>query len=665
MYILLFVSTYTCFFLLILFLTLIAASILTGLWCTRLCFGKSVDLSDYYHITEIIISEKNPNNRIMPDISIENKTDKVINIVSYFWDSNSVVPGGAILTLYTLKKMANNENLKNIFNVLLSVSNVILPCAHPRQLFITAWLLMPSNKNNNVTDKNDGNDVKNINKKDMTDNYSMRKNLGLNPRKLNQNDYRIRLDARVFDLFFNEGKDAINEENDEDDSFFSPGLPIIETVVEWLETRVSAILLIQEGSDSMVKGVAVSNLILKWAGLSVADVLLAPMGFSTIAGHTYTTGNVKDDKDQETNGNSIATTGATIAINVLDWFDNRLSSFFTPIPPPISTAETSPNTVVSPKMTSVNLTAVLDTLFKYQSSHENPEKQMFHSYCDYPLIIADLLESIAQRLVCVHIQDSFHVKRTEIRTGTIVFPSPIEDEISNGINTPIWTDVPIESEEQSGRKAVNITSRVPKEKGVIIVANVPVRIDLAGGWSDTPPICYQTKGAVLNVAVRVDSRPPVSCVARIIEDPVIILRSLTIRKKDISKDHNDDKENKEDTDESVLEFESYPMQINIDQEDENSIIPSNYEGDTIICNNESDFLNLNDPSSPCVLLKAVLTVLGIVNVHDKKINEKKDDNSKLFLEILDRFCGGEGRGYGLEVACCSKLPSGSGELSLH
>ena len=38
--------------------------------------------------------------------------------------------------------------------------------------------------------------------------------------------------------------------------------------------------------------------------------------------------------------------------------------------------------------------------------------------------------------------------------------------------------------------------RVLKNIDTIIVANAPVRIDLAGGWSDTPPICYETAGAV-------------------------------------------------------------------------------------------------------------------------------------------------------------------------
>uniref|UniRef100_A0A915D9V3 GHMP kinase C-terminal domain-containing protein n=1 Tax=Ditylenchus dipsaci TaxID=166011 RepID=A0A915D9V3_9BILA len=40
------------------------------------------------------------------------------------------------------------------------------------------------------------------------------------------------------------------------------------------------------------------------------------------------------------------------------------------------------------------------------------------------------------------------------------------------------------------------------------------RVDLAGGWSDTPPItyqCLQPKPAVLNVAVRVDKQKPIEC----------------------------------------------------------------------------------------------------------------------------------------------------------
>lgn len=39
--------------------------------------------------------------------------------------------------------------------------------------------------------------------------------------------------------------------------------------------------------------------------------------------------------------------------------------------------------------------------------------------------------------------------------------------------------------------------------GVWVEALSPARIDLAGGWTDTPPICYEQGGAVLNIAIKV------------------------------------------------------------------------------------------------------------------------------------------------------------------
>lgn len=36
---------------------------------------------------------------------------------------------------------------------------------------------------------------------------------------------------------------------------------------------------------------------------------------------------------------------------------------------------------------------------------------------------------------------------------------------------------------------------------------MPCRIDLAGGWTDTPPITYHCKSpAVLNIAIKVDGK---------------------------------------------------------------------------------------------------------------------------------------------------------------
>lgn len=30
----------------------------------------------------------------------------------------------------------------------------------------------------------------------------------------------------------------------------------------------------------------------------------------------------------------------------------------------------------------------------------------------------------------------------------------------------------------------------------VVVSRAPVRVDIAGGWSDTPPICYESSGSV-------------------------------------------------------------------------------------------------------------------------------------------------------------------------
>ncbi|MFO0873936.1 MAG: hypothetical protein U0575_08200 [Phycisphaerales bacterium] len=54
----------------------------------------------------------------------------------------------------------------------------------------------------------------------------------------------------------------------------------------------------------------------------------------------------------------------------------------------------------------------------------------------------------------------------------------------------------------------------------------PVRVDLAGGWSDTPPICNAVGGRVVNVAIRLDGKAPVVVVATRLATPCIVLRSV-------------------------------------------------------------------------------------------------------------------------------------------
>ncbi len=54
----------------------------------------------------------------------------------------------------------------------------------------------------------------------------------------------------------------------------------------------------------------------------------------------------------------------------------------------------------------------------------------------------------------------------------------------------------------------------------------PVRIDLAGGWSDTPPYSIYNGGSVVNIAIDLNGQQPVQCYVRRIAKPEFILRSI-------------------------------------------------------------------------------------------------------------------------------------------
>jgi galactokinase/mevalonate kinase-like predicted kinase len=62
----------------------------------------------------------------------------------------------------------------------------------------------------------------------------------------------------------------------------------------------------------------------------------------------------------------------------------------------------------------------------------------------------------------------------------------------------------------------------------IVWGRAPVRLDLAGGWTDTPPYCIEHGGHVVNVAVNLNSQPPIQVFARIASRPVIVLRSIDL-----------------------------------------------------------------------------------------------------------------------------------------
>jgi len=56
----------------------------------------------------------------------------------------------------------------------------------------------------------------------------------------------------------------------------------------------------------------------------------------------------------------------------------------------------------------------------------------------------------------------------------------------------------------------------------------PVRLDLAGGWSDTAPYCLKNGGAVVNLAVNLNGQPPAQAYVRQTDKREIVLRSIDL-----------------------------------------------------------------------------------------------------------------------------------------
>lgn len=62
----------------------------------------------------------------------------------------------------------------------------------------------------------------------------------------------------------------------------------------------------------------------------------------------------------------------------------------------------------------------------------------------------------------------------------------------------------------------------------IIWGRSPVRLDLAGGWTDTPPYCFINGGQVVNLAVELNGQPPIQVFVRRRPEAGIKIRSIDL-----------------------------------------------------------------------------------------------------------------------------------------
>lgn len=79
---------------------------------------------------------------------------------------------------------------------------------------------------------------------------------------------------------------------------------------------------------------------------------------------------------------------------------------------------------------------------------------------------------------------------------------------------------PVFAEKQSPRLSVY--------QDQIVWGRSPVRIDIAGGWTDTPPFCLMEGGSVVNLAVELNGQQPIQTYVKPCREPHVVLRSIDL-----------------------------------------------------------------------------------------------------------------------------------------
>ncbi|KAM4614483.1 L-fucose kinase [Discoglossus pictus] len=154
----------------------------------------------------------------------------------------------------------------------------------------------------------------------------------------------------------------------------------------------------------------------------------------------------------------------------------------------------------------------------------------------------------------------------------------------------------------SSGQFVSIVQKELPSQGHWVSAECPARIDMSGGWSDTPPITYEHGGAVVNVAVLVDGQRPMGARARRIPQPQLHLCS-----------------------------DSGPQGTQLHTQ--------------LVCRTLADLQDYCQPHAPGALLKAAFICSGTVSM----------TSQKSLQEQLSETYGG-----GFELHTWSHLPHGSG-----
>ena len=137
----------------------------------------------------------------------------------------------------------------------------------------------------------------------------------------------------------------------------------------------------------------------------------------------------------------------------------------------------------------------------------------------------------------------------------------------------------------------------------IVWGRSPVRIDIAGGWTDTPPYCLMEGGNVINFAIELNGQPPLQAYIKPSGEYRIVLRSIDL---------------------GAMEVVETNEQL-------------------------TDFMHVGSPFS---IPKAALVLAGFGKMRDEEFGVRNDAHS--LSSQLQAF------GSGIEITLLSAIPAGSG-----
>jgi len=70
----------------------------------------------------------------------------------------------------------------------------------------------------------------------------------------------------------------------------------------------------------------------------------------------------------------------------------------------------------------------------------------------------------------------------------------------------------------TARKFIKLTKTDMVAMNIWVTAEAPGRMDVCGGWTDTPPICFDQGGLVVSIALSIDGKKPIGCRVKRIEE---------------------------------------------------------------------------------------------------------------------------------------------------